>query len=109
MVLKWLPESTNKGEQEMQPLHDYVFIELEQQEQKTQGGIIIPDNAKEKPTKGKIVAVGPGTFEFGQFIGMTVKPGQTVLFPKWAGSFTEIEINGKKLAAIRETDIICIL
>lgn len=100
---------TNQGGKEMQPLHNYVFIELEQQEQKTQGGIIIPDNAKEKPTKGKIVSVGPGTFEFGQFIGMTVKPGQTVLFPKWAGSFTEIEINGKKLAAIRETDIICVL
>lgn len=92
----------------MQPLHDYVFIKLEEKEQKTQGGIIIPDNVKEQPTKGTVVAVGPGTFDNGTFVGITVKPGNTVMFPKWAGSFTEIEVNGEKLAAIRETDIICI-
>ena len=86
------------------PLHDRVLIEVLDSEEKTAGGIIIPDTAKEKPQEGKIVAVGPGAKkEDGKVIPMDVKIGDLVLFGKWSG--TEVKIDGKEYSIMKESDI----
>ncbi len=86
------------------PLHDRVLIEVLDSEEKTSGGIIIPDTAKEKPQEGKIVAVGPGSkSEDGKIIPMDVKVGDIVLFGKWSG--TEVKIDGKEYSIMKESDI----
>ncbi len=86
------------------PLHDRVLVERIEQEQKTAGGIIIPDTAKEKPIEGKVVAVGNGAVnEQGQFHPMTVKEGDRILFGKWSG--TEVKVDGKDLLIMKESDI----
>lgn len=90
------------------PLHDRVAVEAIEKEEKTSGGIIIPDSAKEKPMQGKIIAVGKGTQnEKGDVIPLDVKVGDTVLYGKWAG--TEVEIDGKKLMIMKESDIMGIV
>lgn len=90
------------------PLHDRVAVEAMEPEQKTAGGIIIPDNAKEKPMQGKVVAVGPGARnDKGDLIPMELKSGDMVLYGKWAGN--EVEIGGKKLMIMKESDIMGIL
>ena len=91
------------------PLHDYVLLELITEENKTAGGIIIPDNAKEKPSRGKIIAVGKGRMDGDDCIPMTVKIGDVVLFAKWASSASEIKLEGKDFVIIRESDILGIL
>ena len=86
------------------PLHDRVLIEVLESEEKTAGGIIIPDTAKEKPQEGKVVAIGSGTrTEDGKIIPMDVKVGDIVLFGKWSG--TEVKIDGKEYSIMKETDI----
>ena len=86
------------------PLHDRVLIEVLDSEEKTKGGIIIPDTAKEKPQEGKVVAVGPGgKTEDGKIIKMDVKGGDRVLFGKWSG--TEVKIDGKEYNIMKESDI----
>ena len=86
------------------PLHDRVLIEVLDGEEKTSGGIIIPDTAKEKPQEGKVVAVGSGTrTEDGKIIPMDVKVGDNVLFGKWSG--TEVKIDGKEYSIMKESDI----
>ena len=86
------------------PLHDRVLIEVLDREEKTSGGIIIPDSAKEKPQEGKVVAVGSGTkTEDGKIIPMDVKVGDLVLFGKWSG--TEVKIDGKEYNIMKESDI----
>ena len=86
------------------PLHDRVLIEVLDGEEKTSGGIIIPDTAKEKPQEGKVVAVGTGTrTEDGKVLAMDVKVGDTVLFGKWSG--TEVKIDGKEYSIMKESDI----
>ena len=86
------------------PLHDRVLIEISDGEEKTSGGIIIPDTAKEKPQEGKVVAVGPGArTEDGKIIPMDVKTGDTVLFGKWSG--TEVKIDSKEYSIMKESDI----
>ena len=86
------------------PLHDRVLIESLESEEKTAGGIIIPDTAKEKPQKGTVVAVGPGAkSEDGKTIPMDVKVGDRVLFGKWSG--TEVKIDGKEYSIMKESDI----
>ena len=86
------------------PLHDRVLIEVLDSEEKTKGGIIIPDTAKEKPQEGEIVAVGPGgKTEDGKTIKMDVKVGDRVLFGKWSG--TEVKIDGKEYSIMKESDI----
>ena len=86
------------------PLHDRVLIEVLDSEEKTAGGIIIPDSAKEKPQEGKVVAVGPGAkTEDGKIIKMDVKIGDRVLFGKWSG--TEVKIDGKEYSIMKEPDI----
>lgn len=87
----------------IKPLADRVLIEPMQAETKTAAGIIIPDNAKEKPQKGKVVAVGKGTKDE----PMTVKSGDTVLYGKYAG--TELKLDGKDYLIMRESDILAII
>jgi chaperonin GroES len=89
----------------IRPLHDRVIVRRLEQEEKTAGGIIIPDNAKEKPIQGEVVAVGPGARDdAGKTIPMDVKVGDTVLFGKWAG--TEVKLDGEELLVMKESDII---
>jgi len=90
------------------PLLDRVVIERIEEQNKTAGGIIIPDTAKEKPSQGVIVAVGPGgRDENGKEIQMTLKEGDKVLFGKWSG--TEIKIEGKDLLIMKESDVLGVL
>ena len=86
------------------PLHDRVLIKVLDSEEKTKGGIIIPDTAKEKPQEGEVVAVGPGVKnEDGKLVPMDVKMGDIVLFGKWSG--TEVKIDGKEYSIMKESDI----
>ena len=90
------------------PLHDRVVLERIDAEEKTAGGIIIPDTAKEKPQQGKVVAVGPGgRDESGKLIPIDVKTGDTVLFGKWSG--TEVKIDGVEYLIMKESDIMGVL
>ena len=91
------------------PLHNYILLTRLEEENKTACGIIIPDNAKEKPSRGKVVAVGDGIFENGQRVPLTVKVGDTVLFAKWASSANEVKIDGVDYILIKESDILGIL
>ena len=86
------------------PLHDRVVLRRLEGEEKTKGGIIIPDTAKEKPMEGEVVAVGPGARdEKGAIVALDVKPGDRVLFGKWSG--TEVKIDGEELLIVKESDI----
>ena len=92
----------------VRPLHDRVIVERVKEEEKTKGGIIIPDTAKEKPVEGKIIAVGAGkVLDDGKRAPLQVKAGDRVLFGKYAG--TEIKIEGKDRLIMREDDIIAIV
>jgi chaperonin GroES len=90
------------------PLHDRVVVRRIEEDERTKGGIIIPDTAKEKPQQGEIVAVGPGaTDEKGNVQPLDVKPGDRVLFGKWSG--TEVKIDGEELLIMKESDILGVL
>ncbi|MGO4437686.1 co-chaperone GroES [Rhizobium sp. RAF56] len=90
------------------PLHDRVVVRRVESEEKTKGGIIIPDTAKEKPQEGEIVAVGSGARdEAGKIVALDVKVGDRVLFGKWSG--TEVKINGEDLLIMKEADIMGII
>ena len=90
------------------PLHDRVVVRRIEAEEKSAGGIIIPDTAKEKPQQGEVLAVGPGTRdENGKITPLDVKPGDTVLFGKWSG--TEVKIDGEELLIMKESDIMGVL
>jgi len=90
------------------PLHDRVLVRRIEADQKTAGGIIIPDTAKEKPQQGEIVAVGPGARnEKSELVTLDVKAGDRVLFGKWSG--TEVRINGEDLLIMKEADILGVL
>lgn len=91
------------------PLHNYILLERIEEENKTAGGIIIPDNAKEKPSRGRVIATGDGIFENGQKIPVSVKSGDVVLFAKWAASANEVKIDGHDYVLIKENDILGIL
>ncbi|RAU21983.1 co-chaperone GroES [Paramagnetospirillum kuznetsovii] len=90
------------------PLHDRVLVKRLDAEEKTAGGIIIPDTAKEKPMQGEVVAVGSGTRgDDGKLVALDVKAGDRVLFGKWSG--TEVKIDGDELLIMKESDILGIL
>lgn len=90
------------------PLHDRVVIRRLESEEKTKGGIIIPDTAKEKPQEGSVVAVGPGLrSDDGKLAPLDVKAGDRVLFGKWSG--TEIKVDGEDLLIVKEADILGIV
>jgi chaperonin GroES len=92
----------------IRPLHDRIILKRVKEEEKTKGGIIIPDTAKEKPVEGKIIAVGAGkVLEDGKRIPLQVKPGDRVLFGKYSGS--EIKIDGEEHLIMREDDVIAIV
>ncbi|WP_192356060.1 co-chaperone GroES [Mesorhizobium mediterraneum] len=90
------------------PLHDRVVIRRAEGDTKSKGGIIIPDNAKEKPQEGEVIAVGPGSRdESGRLVPLDVKAGDAVLFGKWSGA--EVKIDGEDLLIMKETDIMGIV
>ena len=90
------------------PLHDRVVVRRIDASEKTKGGIIIPDTAKEKPQEGEVVAVGPGGLDDnGQLVPMAVRPGNRVLFGKWSG--TEVKLDGEELLIMKESDIMGIV
>ena len=90
------------------PLHDRVVVRRIEAEEKTSGGIIIPDTAKEKPQEGEVVAVGPGArAEGGTVIPLDVKAGDRILFGKWPG--TEVRIDGQELLIMKESDILGVI
>ena len=92
----------------IRPLHDRVLVKPLEAEQKTAGGIIIPDTAKEKPMEGKVVAVGPGARgEDGKQHPLDVKKGDRILYGKWSG--TEVKVGGEELLIIKEADIMGIV
>lgn len=92
----------------VRPLHNRLIVQRLDEDEKTRGGIIIPDTAKEKPQKGKVLAVGPGkVLENGTKVKMTVKKGDQVLFGKYAG--TEITVDGKENLILKEDDILGII
>src|SRR5690606_15931076 len=90
------------------PLHDRVVVRRVESEEKTAGGIIIPDTAKEKPSEGEVISVGSGARdEAGKLIPLDVKAGDRVLFGKWSG--TEVKLNGEDLLIMKESDILGII
>ena len=90
------------------PLHDRVLVRRLEEDEKSAGGIIIPDTAKEKPSQGKVVSVGPGARdESGKIQPLDVKKGDSILFGKWSG--TEVKIDGEELMIMKESDIMGIL
>ena len=90
------------------PLRDRVLVRRVEQEEKTSGGIIIPDTAKEKPMEGEVIAIGPGgRDETGKLIPIDVKVGDRVLFGKWSG--TEVRIDGEELLIMKESDIMGVI
>jgi chaperonin GroES len=91
----------------IRPLHDRVIVRRIEEEEKTKGGIIIPDTAKEKPQEGKVVAVGPGRHEDGKVIPLGVKAGDKILFGKYSG--TEIKLDGEEHLIMREDDILGVI
>jgi chaperonin GroES len=91
----------------LRPLHDRVIVKRLEEEKKSAGGIIIPDNASEKPSRGKVIAVGAGKKgDDGKLIAMDVKKGDTVLFGKYSGS--EVKVDGDDLLVMREDDIMAV-
>src|ERR1700761_1193232 len=93
---------------QFRPLHDRVVVRRLEAEEKTAGGIIIPDTAKEKPMEGEIVAVGPGARdETGKLVALDVKAGDRILFGKWSG--TEVKLEGEDLLIMKESDIMGII
>jgi chaperonin GroES len=90
------------------PLHDRILVRRIEAEQKTSGGIIIPDTAKEKPQEGEVIAVGPGARDDkGNLVALDVKPGDRILFGKWSG--TEIKLNGEDLLIMKESDVMGVI
>ncbi len=92
----------------LRPLHDRVVIQRLESDEVTAGGLIIPDTAKEKPIKGKVLAIGPGSRnDAGQFMPMDIKVGDCVLFGKWSG--TESKVDGVDIVIMKESDILAVL
>ena len=90
------------------PLHDRVVVRRLEEDERTKGGIIIPDTAKEKPMQGEVIAVGPGARnEKGVIVALDVKPGDRVLFGKWSG--TEVKLDGQELLIMKESDIMGVI
>ncbi len=103
-----IPETELETIMKFRPLHDRVAVRRVKSEEKTAGGIIIPDTAQEKPSEGEIMAVGSGARdESGKLVKLDVKVGDRVLFSKWSG--TEVKINGEELLIMKESDIMGIV
>ena len=96
-----------KMAKKVRPLHDRVIVQRIEEEEKSKGGIIIPDTAKEKPQEGRVTAAGPGRHEDGKLVPLDVKAGDRIIFSKYAG--TEIKLNGEEHLIMREDDILGII
>ncbi len=115
MIMRRLAKPVRRGcsferyePMKFRPLHDRVVVRRLEGEEKTKGGVIIPETAKEKPQEGKVVAVGPGAWdESGKRTPLDVKPGDSILFGKWSGS--EIKIDGQEYLIMKETDILGVI
>ena len=93
---------------QIRPLHDRVLVRRIEQDQKTAGGIIIPDSAQEKPQEGEVAAAGPGARgEDGKVASLDVKAGDRILFGKWSG--TEVKVDGEELLIMKESDIMGVI
>jgi chaperonin GroES len=100
--------SMEDASMKFRPLHDRVVVKRIDAEQKTAGGIIIPDTAKEKPQEGEVIAVGPGSRnDRGELIATGLKPGDRVLFGKWSG--TEVKLDGEELLIMKESDVMGVI
>lgn len=93
--------------QRVKPLHDRIIVKRLEEEEKSAGGIIIPDTAKEKPQQGKVIAVGPGRRDDGKLLPLDVKAGDTVLFAKYSG--TEFKLDGQEHLILREDDVLGVI
>jgi chaperonin GroES len=103
-----MEKASGEDRMSFRPLHDRVLVRRVTAEEKTAGGIIIPDTAKEKPQEGEIVAVGSGTLnDKGELRPLDVKAGDRILFGKWSG--TEVKLNGEELLIMKESDIMGVL
>lgn len=92
----------------LRPLHDRVIVRRKEEETTSAGGIVLPDSAKEKPSRGEVVAVGSGKrFDNGEIIGLDVKAGDNVLFGKYAG--TEVKVNNEDLLVLKEDEIMAVI
>lgn len=91
----------------LRPLDDRLVVEVVEEANVTASGIVLPDSAKEKPQKGKVVAVGPGKFEQGQLIPMHVKVGDMILFTKYGP--TEVKVDGQELTFLQQSDVLAVL
>ncbi|MCB2123096.1 MAG: co-chaperone GroES [Rhodobacteraceae bacterium] len=89
------------------PLHDRVLVKRVESDEKTKGGLIIPDSAKEKPAEGEVVSVGGARKDSGELIAPSVKAGDRILFGKWSG--TEVTVDGKEMLIMKESDILGII
>ena len=104
----WRGDEVTMAKLKFRPLHDRVVVRRIQAEEKTKGGIFIPDTVKEKPQEGQVVAVGPGgRDETGKLIKMDLKAGDRVLFGKWSG--TEVKLDGEELLIMKESDIMGVI
>ena len=92
---------------QVRPLHDRVLVKRFSEEEKSKGGIIIPDTAKEKPMQGEVIAVGPGRFDEGKRVPMELKVGDKVLYGKYSG--TEVTIENEQLLILRESDVLAVV
>src|SRR5215813_7847463 len=107
-ALNFSARGQSMAKTKFRPLHDRVVVRRIDAEEKTKGGIIIPDTAKEKPQEGEVIAVGPGgRDESGKLIPIDVKPGNRVLFGKWSG--TEVKLDGEELLIMKESDIMGVI
>ena len=91
----------------LKPLDDRIVVKVTEEEEKTSFGIVIPDTAKEKPTEGEVIAVGPGKFEDGTRVPMDVKPGDKVIFSKYGG--TEVKVEGEEYLLLSARDVLAII
>ena len=91
----------------LKPLDDRIVVKVTEEEEKTSFGIVIPDTAKEKPTEGEVIAVGPGKFEDGARVPMDVKPGDKVIFSKYGG--TEVKVEGEEYLILSARDVLAVI
>ena len=91
----------------LKPLDDRIVVKVTEEEEKTSFGIVIPDTAKEKPTEGEVIAVGPGKFEDGGRVPMDVKPGDKVIFSKYGG--TEVKVEGQEYLLLSARDVLAVI
>ena len=92
---------------DLKPLGDRVIVEVLEEEESTVSGIVLPDTAKEKPQRGKVMAVGPGRYEDGKLVPLDVKKGDEVVFSKYGG--TEVKVDGDDLLVLRESDVLAVV